>query len=258
MHRGLRRALSHFVHAHAGRPAVVIGGGVSRSEQVARCPPPGEAVYISANRHGCEIAACDYITCLDQIERELRTFGVPIATTRNFGEIRIFRQRVNQSGMLGAYLAWVFGCSPILLCGMDLWVGGTYESDKAAKSSGTRVPTADHAHRWQQVRTLLAGADLRSLGGPLVDRGVIPLHNPSQPAGPPASARALLKEVGGFVVEFKADTRFPPYEYKKGDVGEISQNEVRRLQQLRQIRIIGEITKNDALRHQTRPARRRA
>jgi hypothetical protein len=252
----LRRALSFFVHRHAGLPAVVIGGGISRSSQVARCPPPGDAIYVSANRHGCEIARCDYIACLDVIEPELRPLGVPIATTRDFGEIRIFAQRVNQSGMLGAYLAWAMGCSPILLCGMDCWVGGTYESDPAAKSSGARVATIQHIKRWQTAGSIMAGADVRSLGGPLVEHGVFPLHDPARPAGPIAQADVLYRDVGGWVVEFLSDVRLRSYSYSQGDIAEISENEVRRLRQERQVRVLGYVRSNPDLRHQTRPARR--
>lgn len=224
---------------------------------MAACPPPGEAIYISANQHGCEVARCDYITCLDQVEPRLRPLAVPIATPRDFGEIRIHRQRVNQSGMMGAYLAWVMGCSPILLCGMDCWVGGTYESDQRAKSSGARVPLEQHLKRWRLAGALMQGADVRSLGGPLVDAGVFPLHDASRPAGPIAEASALYTEVGGIVVEFLARTALGRYEHLAGDVGEISEQEIGKLRARKQIRIIGEIKNNAALRHRTQPARRR-
>lgn len=249
---GLQRPLSYFVHAHKGLPAVVIGGGVSRSEGLRRAPPADAAIYISANAHGLTHWSCRYIMCLDMIEPKLAPFGVPIASPRRFGQIRLFAQRFNQSGMMGAYLAWAFGCSPILLAGMDCYQGGTYEGDPTAKSSGNSSPLHTHLNNWSRLRDFL-GADVRALGGTLAERGIFPRHD-STPAGRSAPATRVYREVGGTVVQFRRECKMAPVAFGAGDTAEISASEAQRHKQ--SLTVLGQVADNPELLKGTVPARR--
>lgn len=257
MRRGLTRAVSFLIHRSLGKPAVIIGGGMSRSRQVERCPPPGEAIYISANHHGAELWPCDYIVCLDMIEPKLRTYGVPLVCPRTFADVRMIHQPANQSGMVGAYLAWVLGCSPILLCGMDLFQGGTYESNPKAPSSGLRVPLPSHVERWGKLGARCVGADIRSMGGPLVDAGVFPLHDPALPGAPAAPAAEILGDVGGWVLEPTRDFASKAWAYERGKRYEVAEYEATAAASAHQGIIVGETKRNASLLRTTYPARRR-
>lgn len=254
--RGEQRAVSWLVHRHAGEPAVVIGGGMSHPAGMQRVPGPEAAVYISANDHGAKRYPCQYICCLDMIEERLRPYGVPIVSPRRYGDFRIFRNPCAQSGMLGVWLAWVMGCSPILLVGMDCFRGGTYHDDPDATSSGTRIQLKSHLTRWQALGERL-GADIRAAAGTLADEGIFPLHDPGVACAPsaPAPAALLFLEVGGLVVEFlKAWQDCRPLSYPPGGVHEISRNEQQRAHAKRATRLIGDAATSPELILETQPA----
>jgi len=244
------------VHRHVGQAAVVIGGGMSQPEAMSRAPGPEQAVYISANEHGVKYYPCRYIVCLDMIEARLRPFGVPIVSPRRYGEFRVFRNPWSQSGMLGAYIAWIMGCSPIYLAGMDCFVGGTYHDDPEAKSSGKSISLDNHLRRWAALRDHTR-ADIRALAGTLVEKGIFPPPNPAAAAAPAATAQTLYREIGGIVVEFKTawkDCR--PLRYAAGGVHEISLNEAQRARARRATRQIGIVSTAPHLILETAPAKR--
>ena len=251
---GLHSTLSAFVHEHVGIPAVIIGGGISRSAQVAQCPTPAEAIYISANDHGLAKWRCHYAFCLDMIEARIRKYDAPLISTKRFGEIRVFDQRVHQSGMMAVYAAWAMGCTPILLAGMDCWVGGVYEDDHDAASTGKRVDLQHHLTAWRHLRAVVTG-DVRSLGGPLVDNDIFPLHDPAKGGTDPETKDNIYSEVAGMIVRFTSEVRATPLLYSPGDVVEIHHNDLHRWGN--SMDIIGDAKKDHALLALARPARRR-
>lgn len=252
---GLQLTLSHFVLAHQGIPAVVIGGGITRSSQVAIAPPAGEAIYFSANAHGLEHWRCHYAVCLDMIEDRLRKYPVPLVSPRRFAEVRIFEQPCHQSGMMAAYVAWAMGCTPILLAGCDCYQGGVYEENPKAKSSGTASALNVHLKSWGKLRDMLAGGDLRSLGGTLAAEGVLPLHDPALPGRPPTYPKRILKQVAGLVVEFRRPVKLHPIQFIKGDIAEISINEARKYRQ--SLAILGRVADDPGLLRRTVPSKLR-
>jgi hypothetical protein len=199
------RPVSELALAHAGRPALVIGGGESAPVQVARAP--AGAVVLSANQHGALLTKCDYIVACDNKPGrryvaphglvDLRGFGVPVISPRaEMADYRIFKVPVNSSGCMAAWAAWVMGCAPICLAGMDLYLGkATYFHSPKAKSTGTHVPEDTHAGRWRMLQAAIPGAMLRSLGGPLV--GVLPAYDPAEPPAPPPTVIEVLAQARG-------------------------------------------------------------
>lgn len=252
---GLQLTLSHFVLAHRGMPAVVIGGGMTRSKQVAIAPPASEAIYFSANAHGLEHWHCHYAVCLDMIEDRMRKFPVPLVSPRRFAEVRIFEQPCNQSGMMAAYVAWAMGCTPILLAGCDCYQGGVYEENPKAKSSGTSSALNVHLKKWGALRDMLAGGDLRSLGGILAKAGVLPLHDSGIPGRGPPHPKRILKQVAGVVVEFRRPVKLRPIEYLRGDVAELSANEAHKYRQ--SLTILGHVADDPGLLALVAPSRLR-
>lgn len=253
---GLQWPLSRFILHHAGTPAVIIGGGPTRTAGISRAPTQDSAIYISANAHGLEHWQCRYALCLDMIEHKLRPYPVPIASTRRFGEIRIYEARAHQSGMMAIYLAWAFGCSPILITGMDCYEGGAvYEEQPRAKSSSTSLSLTAHLRHWQKLAAVIVDADVRVLApNALTAAGIFPLHDPDRPAGPPASISRIRTDVAGDVVQFKRECRIPPIIYPRHAVAEISRNESRRHRQL--LKVLGDGRRRPDLLAQCEPAKR--
>lgn len=177
---------------HAGRPIVVMGGGESLPEHLARCPK--DAVYISANQHGAMLRKVDYILALDSIEDIVRPFDVPIIGKRPWCDIRIENwKNIGNSGMEAARAAWVLGGHPIILAGMDCYTAGTYHHNPGAELKGTAMnPLQDHLRHWQGIRDLLPGATIRTCGGPTT--AIFPEWDPAEilPAwSPPAELVAM-------------------------------------------------------------------
>jgi hypothetical protein len=220
---------------------VIIGGGMSRSTQMALAPPADQAIYISTNAHGLERWPCDYTVCLDNIEDQLRQWDVPIVSTRRFANIYVLEQKVCQSGMLGAYIAWVMGCSPIFLAGIDCYQGGTYEDDPEARSGGRKIPLKNHLMRWRKARALIRG-DVRTFGGPLAE--LFPVHDSTVPAKPAWPAERLYREVGGTVVQFEVPHRLAPVDYARGSIVELPDREAKKLQPRRIVRILGDVKRD--------------
>jgi hypothetical protein len=241
MTRGLALEL---IHKHVGRPAVVCGGGESLPAQLKRCPQ--DAVYISANQHGCiahldgHLARLpDYVMVVDGIEGKtwprpdgstytLRHFGVPIISPRPAGDYWLFEQCMPGSGLMAAWMAWVMGCAPIVLAGIDCYQGGTYFHDREARSSGRSITIQRHLERWGQLLVHAPGGQFRSLGGPLAK--LFPSYSPDEPASaPPNHARVQVRMSGTMVQFTRACSEVTaPRQYAPGDRVELSRKLAKR------------------------------
>lgn len=227
----MQRLMRELIHAHAGRPAVIVGGGESVQEQLLRCPDT--AIHISANQHGCLARACDYIFCADAIEDKvftrsdkslytLRVFGVPIISPRPSADYWLFDQTLASSGVMAAWCAWVMGCAPIILVGMDCYQGGTYWHDKSALSSGRGIPLHRHIARWTALLNQAPGGQFRSMGGPLV--GLMRLYDTHETGVSPPPRALLESKLAGVQVQFTrpcADI-VTPRMFQPGDRTELS------------------------------------
>lgn len=200
------RPLSDFIDIHRGRAALVMGGGPSMPAQLGR--EPEGSVYISANQHGCLLRPCDYIVALDHWgpkrrfrhpdgrELLLHELGAPvISVKREDAQIRIFEKPTANSGVVAAWVAWVMGCAPILLGGMDCYASGTYFHDAKALSSGTAVHVEGHLSRWQKLLQWAPDGMFRALGGPLTQ--LFREYDPAEPVEPIAARTGPLPGTAG-------------------------------------------------------------
>ena len=184
--------LSDLRAAHAGRPALVLGGGESLPRQAERAPEG--CVYISANQHGCLLRACDYIVACDDKPRAqflgsngqmvtLKSFGVPIISPRpSMADYLTPKPPHNSSGVVAAWAAWVMGCAPILLAGMDCYRGACYWHAPKAQSTGQHLQLSNHLVKWRTLAAKHPQAMFRSMGVPLTD--VFPAYDPEEPVIP--------------------------------------------------------------------------
>lgn len=218
------RPLSELALAHAGRPAVVIGGGMSLPKQIALTP--ADAVRVAANQHaGVMGYQFDYVVAVDNdIEKIVRPFGRPIITPRRWGDYQIFGNTFHSSGVTAAYVAWVMGCAPVILVAMDCFVGGTYCHDPKARSSGTAVSVDKHLTKWARLLKACPGAAFRSAGGPTAT--LWPLYDPSEPVAPAPNRADILRAVSGIWIEVRNPVDFLAGR-KVGDRVEVSPAEAR-------------------------------
>lgn len=241
---GCKVGLTQYIHRHVGRPALIMGGGPSLPWQVTPffggVDVTDDFVLFSANQHGCVlrdqgmVPRVDYVLAVDNIETKkldragntLRSYGVPIVSIRMWADIRMFSKPVATSGMCAAYVAWVMGCSPIVLAGMDCYDGGTYWWDERAESTGHRMQVKAHVKRWQQ---LLEKADgmFRTMGGPT--ERVFPRYDPTEPPAPRGDYNRIFAQMSGTPVRFLRDELFGQIRYRRNTIAEMSKSEARKL-----------------------------
>lgn len=233
------RPLAEFIHAHAGRPALVIGGGASAPANAVRAP--ADAIVFSANQHGCILRAgkCDYIVACDEFGTRdqkrfdyggrkvtLRDFGVPIVSPRRIdADIMMFKIPIHETGPTAGWVAWLMGCAPILLTGMDCYVGGTYFHNPKALSTGTHVPESTHVGRWHELKQKAPDGMFRILGCPPL-KGVFPEYNPSERVTMPARP-LVVPEASGKRVRLQKDLHVG-VQLPGGLEVELSEGELRR------------------------------
>ena len=114
------------------------------------------------NEHGARLRACDYVVCFDSIEQRVRRYAgrAPIVSPQWFADIRVANHPyLPDSSALAAWCAWMMGCAPIVLCGIDLYggQGGVYWHSREAESRGAGVSVAEHLNRWRRVALVGAG-----------------------------------------------------------------------------------------------------
>jgi len=157
-------------------------------------------VYLSANDHAFKLPApVDYIVACDNIEPRLRPYGRPIVGPRHWADFRVLHQVVSNSGALACMVAWAMGCSPIVVCGVELYQGGTYFHDEHAKSMGKTATVKQHLRRWSMLVDAYAGAFVRPISGPLLQ--LFPAFDPAEDRRGEDAAAIIRTIVGGKVIE---------------------------------------------------------
>lgn len=218
------RTVRELIHRHRRQPAIVIGGGPSAPSGLKLCPD--DAVAISANDHGFKLRRCDYITALDRIEKRLRPHGVPVISRHLFADYRAHTYPQPSSGILGAWLARLMGCTPIYIVGMDCFSGETYFHDPTAKSSGFSEPPRNHIARWRDFLHKYPAA-YAAFDGPLRDQCA------SIDREYPPGRDRLEREIAGVTIRFHREAMFRAHGFDRpfaaGDVIEVSAAEAQKL-----------------------------
>lgn len=194
------KTLTDLVHAHLGRPAVVLGGAPCWPEDYERVrawPDSVRAVVLAANDHAFRRPVeVDYAVACDNPMRErLAIHRRPIISPRHWADYRVLHQVVSNSGALAVVAAWVMGCAPIIVCGVEFYAGDTYAHDPKAPSVGKTVSVPQHLRRWEKLTAATPGAQIRPVGGPLLQ--LWPAWDPIEPAADPAPADVIRRIVGG-------------------------------------------------------------
>lgn len=173
----MEETLNDLKGAHAGLPAFILGGGPSLPLEYVACPT--NAIRLSANHHGAKFTRCDYIVtnCDHAIMRAIfAPYGTVTIGPYEGADYRVTELLPN-AGMQAAFAAWVMGCSPIILAGMDCYMTDTdhWHEPPGSGNYGRFIPGPRKPRRldkqlgaWLAVADLMPGAILVSAGGPLM------------------------------------------------------------------------------------------
>lgn len=222
------RTVRDLVLEHAGRPAVVMGGGTTLAKYIEQAPL--NALYLSVNDHGLRLfkdhpelnRRVDYVVCADGIEERVRRdvgfkdlpgpardgtpWNVPVVARHMWGDYRLTYMPAPNSGMAAAWLARLMGCAPIILMGMDLWEGATYHDAPKAKSTGKSAHPTKHLERWV---TLLARypAQYRALGCSPLLRTKCAHYDPTEVPAPVLDRDRLNRDLQSTTVRTLKEVR---------------------------------------------------
>ena len=166
MHRRAKRngCASELVHRHLDRAAVIIGGAPSRLTDILDCPK--DAIFISANDHGCRQQVCNYICACEDLGERLISWKIPVISGLPIADYRVFDLPLPNSAALGAWAAWIMGCVPIVIVGVECYQGGTYPHDLKVRTSGHSLNLQEHLHRWSRLGQLAPGGSSERFRAP--------------------------------------------------------------------------------------------
>jgi len=133
---------------HAGRCAIVLGGGPSLPKQLKN--KPDNAVVFGVNSHASKIIDCDYIVYNDEMTfqtvkglrgRKISRWRHDIVQEASIGVI---------SGICALRAAQMMGCWPIVLMGFDCYENKGYFWNLGAKLLGNTMPVQKHVNYWKK------------------------------------------------------------------------------------------------------------
>jgi len=155
---------------HQGRPAVILGGGSSALDDLKKAP--SDAVIFGINHHATQFVDCDYIVFNDKPMAELvKDFkGVKLSIHEHLSEYDLrMGPRLGNSSSQACWAAWLMGCDPIILAGIDCYTGKKiychdYEDHQLPKI----WPLQNYLNSWIVAKDACPGVDFFALSGPLV------------------------------------------------------------------------------------------
>lgn len=208
---GTDTPFGELVLREAGKTAAILGGGPSLPADLEKVP--ADALLISVNQHGLMLTECDYTVYLDDhVGPVVSEFeSIRISMFRDWTDFRLIHfVNPGSSSILAAWVAYMLGCCPIILCGMDCYAGGTYWHNEDAKSQGTTITVQSHVARWRQYQAeTLGDAVVRAASGPLIELfGEYEPGKRYEPINPPTkpTPRERVEKLDGTLVRFLRGT----------------------------------------------------
>jgi len=127
---------------------------------------PHGALRISANEHGCRLVRCDYIAALDDIDAQTAPWGAPRVASYAWAEHQLKGAPfpIANSGCLATWLAYMMGCSPILIAGVDLYRTGYFHNPAPIPKPTSEV---SRLQEWARLRDAIPEAKVFTMSGPL-------------------------------------------------------------------------------------------
>lgn len=164
-------------------PALILGGAPSLPTDLERLPEAlrSTATRVSANEHGARLGPVQWVVCGDrnhQVTREpmlerVRQFHDGPVVTQHFVEGTVRLHNWHQwyipasSGHMAILWAWLLGHSPIIVCGIEHYTGGTYFHDPKFPSSGFTKRKDYHLDWFKKLYFQIQPCTIRAASGPL-------------------------------------------------------------------------------------------
>lgn len=223
--------MSDLIHAHVHSAALIIGGAPSWLDEYHDVTSSWDVItsYItlSANDHGAKRVPCDYIVACDDLEARLRPYNIPILSKYTWADYRIYEMPLPNSALMASWAAWIMGCSPIIICGVECFQGKTYLDNPKADSSGKRLPLKEHLKRWARLKDFAPDGQFRPVGGILCD--LFPKYDPTEVTGLGSTEQDKLNMCKGAMVHFTRSTEVGLRHYERGETAEVDKFEAHRL-----------------------------
>lgn len=234
------QTLRPLVYAHAGRPAMIMGGGSSLLEAMKTAPP--DAIYFSVNGHGlryfkqhpADPRRCTYVVACDKTGREYKSQGLPVISRHMFADYRMLTMPAPSSGMSAAWVARIMGCAPIIILGMDCYDGGTYFDDQKAASTGHLIQPTDHLLRWHKMMNAFP-AMYRAIGCNDALRKRVGEYDPAEPIEKLAPEEKLVVELQRVRCRLTQDAVICMRPFKAGETLDLMQREFDQLIQQKKV-----------------------
>lgn len=178
---------------YAHQPILVIGGGPSALDDLAKIENAQDMICVSANAHAFRIPQLkpSYIVSNDHrhtrtkelMAPALRQYGVPIVSRHWWADYRLadWTSKGN-SGMNAIGVAVLLGGWPVIPLGMDCFQGTTYFHSHEEWNVSLGRPIGYWQHRLLRMATQLRGAAIRPLSGPMTQQ--FPHYNTSETLPP--------------------------------------------------------------------------
>lgn len=176
--------MNRLIMRHAGRPAFILGGADSLSEDLKHCPP--EAVIISASGEGSKLSNIDYVVSIDAFDMMQETvsrISAPFINPDPRADYVCINRMHGYSGLEAVRCAWVMGCAPIILGGFDLY------------SKIIRGKMDKQIRKWKRLADMFPSATIRPVSGPLVE--VFRQYDPDETPPLPDKSRIIEALSGG-------------------------------------------------------------
>lgn len=246
------KLLGELVLRRVGVPAVVLCGGPSVTSFDAN-DLAGDTLLFSANAHGAKLVGerygfgVDYIVSVDNIHTEtkepmepmLRQYGVPIISPQFWADYRLHDWGfAGNSGMQAIYVAWLMGCSPIVVFGMDCYATGTYWHNPNLQNISSGRNASFFLNKLRSLHNLCGSDHIRVAGHSLAGQ-FFPPYNPAErmPVVIPTPHQIRRADPKTVILRMECDRDFNKARLKAGELYEFTVGEAEAIINRRQGRV---------------------
>lgn len=147
------RDFRDLILAHKGKRFIVMGGGPSLADDLARLGKRPGDVVISTNGHGVSLRAPDYLLAIDHTHtgtgvpmgRHLRALSdAPVISPHGFADYRLGfwpqSPRFVLSGLVAAWAGFAMGAKVVCLAGMDGYADNDYTGEARKVAADIHCP----------------------------------------------------------------------------------------------------------------------
>lgn len=155
----------------------------------------------------------------------MRKYSVPVLCRHQWADYRIFDKSIPNSAALAAWAAYVMGCNPIIISGVECYQGNTYPHNKKLHTAGHNLTLKEQLQRWDRMSIECYGANFRVISGPLLE--IFNKYDPKEYLDrlPARTYPEMLSLCQGSLVYMLQDHHYGRVTYTKGKEYELPEIE---------------------------------